>query len=201
MIFPSSVGEVWQKPRYEIGEVLIFAPGVEEEVAAAIFVPFRAVGLRVFVHVWGGAPLWRLLATPPHPIQNVRYLLLVLLPVNVFCTPDIMVGCNTNFRKCAKLRMTISTTSGTPKPILILPVYNNNVMEAVRVVARLCPYSVCIRKVLGVNLGLMPLDFPLVFQVNAGIVPRLDHDSSFPSLSCSSSIIDALQSDTDIDVK
>ena len=111
VIFLSSVGEVWQKPRYEIGEVLIFAPGVEEEVAAAILVPFRAVGLRVFVHVWGGAPLWRLLATPTHPIQNVGYLLLVLLPVNVFCTPDIMVGCNTNFRKCAKLRMTISTTS------------------------------------------------------------------------------------------
>jgi len=117
VIFPSSVGEVWQKPRYEMGEVLIFAPGVEEEVAAAILVPFRAVGLRVFVHVWGGAPLWRLLATPPHPIQNVCYLLLVLLPVNVFCTPDIMVGCNTNFRKCAKLRLTISTTSGTPRTI------------------------------------------------------------------------------------
>lgn len=117
VIFPSSVGEVWQKPRYEIGEVLIFAPGIQEEVAAAILVLFRAAGLRVFVHVWGGAPLWRLLATPPHPIQNARYLLLVLLPVNVFCTPDIMVGCNTNFTKCAKLRMTISTTSGTPKTI------------------------------------------------------------------------------------
>lgn len=41
----------WQRRRYEIGEVLIFAPGVKEEVAAAILVPFRVVGLRVFVHV------------------------------------------------------------------------------------------------------------------------------------------------------